>query len=59
MVVSPLSPAGVVDRREIIYSISLAVARRFGVRPGTEQYWSTSTWSKLVANIRQRSDCIR
>jgi hypothetical protein len=27
MVLSPLSPAGVVDRREIIYSISLAVAR--------------------------------
>jgi hypothetical protein len=39
MVVSPLSPAGVVDRREIIYSISLAVARRFGVSPGTVQHF--------------------
>jgi hypothetical protein len=34
-----LSPAGVVDRREIIYPISLAVALRFGMSPGTVQHF--------------------
>src|SRR5262245_59022197 len=36
---SPLSPAGVVDRHEIIYPISLAVAWRFGASPGTVQHF--------------------
>src|SRR5262249_47973860 len=36
---SPLSPVGVVVWREIIYPISLAVAWRFGVSPGTVHHF--------------------